>query len=224
MAGWFIALAIVVIVLLGWWIQDRINGPMEREFEQWTERCLEKQALKRGGSVKVSGRRAVLTVPYKGTNIEISNAALPGGEGDQYSYARFRTKSFADKDFRIIVNSDDFWLKPRLVASRLEVSDERFGGNYVVAATDAFFLHSVLTPEIRDKLLEDAFNVRFGKRVARRVGERGWLTVFTGGVATEERAYDSMIEIAILFHDRLEALSSYAERPNNGMHPTASQH
>jgi len=35
-----------------------------------------------------------------------------------------------------------------------------------------------------------------------------------------EDAYDSMIEIAILFYERFEELGRHVEQPNNGMHLT----
>lgn len=204
MDPWLIALAIVVIVLLGWWILKRFEGPAEREFEDWAKTCLEKQAMKRGGSVKMSGRTALLTTPYKSISIEVSKALVPGHEDSEYIYARFKSPLFADKSFKVIVDSDDVWLKPRFVAHRMEVGDERFRGKYVVDAADGVFVNSVLSPEIRDRLLERAFDVRFGKRVGHRLGEQGWLTVFTGAI--NEEAYDSMIEIAVLFYERFEVL------------------
>ena len=220
MDAWLIAPVIVVVVLLGWWIMGRINGPAEREFEDWAKTCLEKQAIKRGGSVKMSGRTPVLTTPYKDINIEVSKAMVPGQDLNEYIYARFKSPIFADKSFKVMVDSDDMWLKPRFVAHRIEVSDERFGEKFVVDADDPAFANNVLSAEIREKLLEHAFDVRFGKRVGRAVGEQGWLTVFTGAI--KEDAYDNMIEVAVLFYERFEALGKYGEGPDSGVHPATN--
>ena len=122
---WLIAAVIVLVVLLGWWIMGRINGPAEREFEDWVKACLEKQAVKRGGSVDISGRTAVLTTPYKEISIEVSKALVPGHEDNEYIYARFRSPLFPNKSFKILVDSDDVLLKPRLLTNRVEVRDER---------------------------------------------------------------------------------------------------
>ena len=206
MDTWLIAAVIVVIVVLGGWSMERINGPEEREFEDWTKTCLEKQAQKRGGSVKMSGRTALLTTPYKDINIEVSKAMVPGHDFSEYIYARFKSPLFADKSFKVMVDSDDMWLKPRFVAHRIEVSDERFSEKFVVDADDATFANNVLSAEIREKLLEHAFDVRFGKRVGRGIGEQGWLTVFTGAI--KEEAYDNMIEVAAMFYERFQALDS----------------
>jgi hypothetical protein len=204
MDAWLIALAIVVIVFLGWWILKRFEGPAESEFEDWARTCLEKQAMKRGGSVKMSGQTALLTTPYKNISIEVSKALVPGYEDNEYIYARFKSPLFADKSFKVIVDSDDEWLKPRFVAHRMEVADERFRGKYIVDASDGDFVNSVLSAEIRDRLLKRTVDVRFGKRVGHRLGEQGWLTVFTGAI--NEEAYDSLIEIAVIFYERFEVL------------------
>jgi len=105
-----------------------------------------------------------------------------------------------------MVDSDDVWLKPRLLTHRVEVSDEKFNEKYVVDAIDATFVNNVLSPEIRDRLFQDEFDVRFGKRIGRRIGEEGWLTVFT--IAIKEESYDNMIEVAIMFYERFQALDA----------------
>ena len=206
MNAWLIAAVIVVIVLLGWWIMGLINGPAEREFEVWVKTCLEKQAIKRGGSVTMSGRTALLTTPYKDISIEVSKALVPGQDFNEYIYARFKSPLFADKSFKIMVDSDDVLLKPRFVSHRMEVSDERFSEKFVVDAADANFASNVLSAEIRGKLLEHAFDVRFGKRIGRGIGEQGWLTVFTSAI--KEEAYDNMIAVAIMFYERFQTLDA----------------
>ena len=206
MDAWLIAPAIVVIVLLGWWIMGRINGPAEGEFEDWVKTCLKKQAIKRGGNVDLSGRTAVLTTPYKDISIEVSKELVPGHEENEYIYARFKSPVFSAKSFKVLVDSDDWLLKPRFLSNRVAVSDERFEGKYVVDAADAMFVNSVLSAEIRDRLLQHAFDVRFGKRVGRRIGEEGWLTVFT--VAITEESYENMIEVAVMFYERFQALDT----------------
>jgi len=206
MDAWLIAVVLVLVVLLGWWIMGRINGPAERELEDWVTTCLEKQAVKRGGSVDMSGRTAVLTTPYKEISIEISKALVPGHEDSEYIYARFRSPFFADKSFKILVDSDDVLLKPRLLSNRVEVSDERFKRKYVVGASDADFVNSVLSQETRDRLLQHALDVRFGKRVGHAIGEKGWLTVFT--IAIREESYDNMIDVAAMFYERFLAVDA----------------
>jgi hypothetical protein len=213
MTGSLVVVVIIGVILIGWMIQRLVFAPADREAEKWVEKLLEEQARNRNGSVNVSGRRASLTVPHKNINIEVSSAGIAGGGdgGDfDYFYARFRLNVFTDKDFSLIVKSDGL-LKPYF--SRLEVLDKRFGERYVAAGSDSSFLNGVLTPEIRDKLLEASLNVQFGRRVGYGVGERGWLTVFKWHFVTED-AYDSMIETAILFYERFEELGRHVEQPN----------
>ncbi len=210
MTGSSVVVVIIGVILIGWMIQKLIFGPADREFEKSVERVLEVQARKHNVSVNVSGRRAFLTIPHKEINIEVSSAGIAGGGdggGFDYFYARFRSNVFTDKDFSLIVKSDGL-LKP--LFSRLEVSDERLSERYVVAGSDSSFLDGVLTPEIRDKLLEASLNVQFGRRVGYGVGEKGWLTIFKWHFVTEV-AYDSMIEIAILFYKRFEELGRHVE-------------
>jgi agmatinase len=47
---------------------------------------------------------------------------------------------------------------------------------------------------------------RFGKRIGRGIGGQGWLTVFTSAI--KEEAYDNMIEVAIMFYERFQALNT----------------
>jgi len=183
-----------------------MDRPAQREFTAWVTACLEKQAIKHAGFVDLSGRTAVLLTPYKDICIEVSKELLPGHEENEYTYARFRSPFFADKSFKVIVNSDDVWLKPRFVAHRIEVSDDRFKGKYVVDASDAGFVKSVLSPEIRERLLQQEFNVRFGKRVGSVIGEEGWLTIFT--IAIKEESYDNMIDVAAMFYERFLAVDA----------------
>ena len=148
----------------------------------------------------------MLTTPYKDIRVEVSKALVPGHDFIEYIYARFRSPLFADKSFKVMVDSDDVLLKPILLTNRVEVSDERFKGKYVVGANDPGFVNSVLSPELRDKLLEHALDVQFGKRIGRGIGEQGWLTVFTGAI--KEEAYDNMIEVAVMFYERFQALDN----------------
>jgi hypothetical protein len=131
----WVGAVIVGVVLIGWLIQELINAPAEREFERQVKERLEGQARKRGGSVGTFGRRAELTVPYKGLSIEVSTAGSDSDDGGstEHTYARFQTDVFNDKEFKFFLDSKNLLLKPLVFGARVEVPDEefrRFGTNF----------------------------------------------------------------------------------------------
>jgi hypothetical protein len=203
--------AIVALIMGGLLIALVIRWVFFSENERAVERlaieCLGRQAPKRNGTM--SGR--VLTVPYKGTGIQVAHSASED-ISMSYSYATFRAEDFEDKKLGIFYWKETF-LRPMLVGVRLEVSaDEKFDETYVVSGNDLAFANSFLTREVRDKLLEfESSNLRviLGKPVGSSIlsGESGWLSVSAWanyGVADTD--YDSVIETAFLFYDRLAAL------------------
>ncbi len=186
-------------------------APVDRENERGVKECLDKQARKRSGTVKASSRWSVLIIPYKSINIEVSVNEGMENPLEDYTYATFRMEVFTDKKFGIYYWKE-FFLRPLGIGTRLEILDEKLGETYIVSGNDASFIKGVLTLEIRDKLLEfkgSRLRVQFGRPRGSSLlsRERGWLTVFAYGIGYVDQPYDRVIETAILFHERLEALA-----------------
>jgi hypothetical protein len=82
-----------------------------------------------------------------------------------------------------------------------------------VVGSDASFVNDLLTPEIRERLLEASLQVKFGRQVETPPlnRERGWLTVFTRGLGAGEEVFDALIETAIVFYERMETLNTGSE-------------
>ena len=210
MSGWFWILGIGGVVLV-WLIAKWLYfDPVQSEFETFTRECLDRQAQKRNGTVSVSHGRPTLTVPHKAVSIEVSLISNDDDIASESTYARFRMDDFTGKELRIILNSKDLFLKPLVFGTRVNVSDARFSEKYIVVGNDATFVNALLTQEIRDKLCEHSLQVKFGRRTdsSRLSRDRGWLSVFTQGIRSGDEAFDQLIETAILFHERLEALKS----------------
>jgi hypothetical protein len=211
--AWLWVLTIGGTVLV-WLIFSRLFiAPGEREFAERTRTCLDKQAQKRNGKVKVTQGRPTLTVPYKTANIELSLISNNVELYSEYTYARFRTEAFTDKKFMILLNSKDFFLKPLAIGTRVEGFDDEFSAKYIVTGNDASFVKSVLAKDVRDKLLQESLHVKFGRRTdsSQLSRERGWLTVFTQGMKADDEVFDGLIETAILFYERLEALNRHSD-------------
>lgn len=212
MDGWAIALVIGGACIVGLIMRRLYFDPVDQENEKGVKRCLGEQARKRNGAIKAFSRMPVLTIPYKGVSIEVSVNESSDDAAREYTYATFRDDMFTDKKFGIYYWKE-FILRPAVViGSRLEFLDERLGGTYVVSGNDASFIKAVLTPEILDKLIEfkgSRLRVQFGRphNSSLLSRERGWLTVFAWGIGTVDQPYDRVIEMAMLFQERLEALA-----------------
>jgi hypothetical protein len=174
---------------------------------------MDKQALKRHGTLAVAGRTPALRIPHKTTTIELGYISNTVDLSREFTYARFRTEHFPDKKFSMYVNSKDFLNKPIAIGTRVELVDERLREKYVVTGNDAAFVNRLLTQEVRDKLLQDSLHVKFGRRIDSSTlsRERGWLTVFILGMNASDELFDRLIETAILFYESLEALSNRSE-------------
>ena len=208
---WFFVL--VIIVLLWLVVKWLFISPAEAEFKKVAREVMEKQALKRQGRLTVAQRMPALTIPYKTTTIDLGYISNDDDLSQEYTYARFRTENFPDKKFSMYVNSKDFFTKPLVIGTRVELIDERLREKYVVTGNDARFVNRLLTDAVREKLLQKPLHVKFGRRIDSSTlsRERGWLTVFTQGNRAEDELFDSLIETAILFYERLEALSTGCE-------------
>jgi len=209
MDGWGFGLGIVGICLLWFIVKWLYFDPARREYRMWVRECLSRQAQKPNGTVNVTHGWPVLTIPYKTVNIELSLRENNDESALEYTYARFRTEVFNDKNFKAILDSKDLFQKPMIFGTRLAVLDEKFSEKYIVAGNDASFVNSLLTQEIRDRLLDESLQVAFGRHTDSSTlsRERGWLSVFTKGMRAKDEVLDGLIETAILFYQRLEALN-----------------
>jgi hypothetical protein len=211
MYNWVFAL---VIALLLWvivkWLFIR---PAENKFDKLARECMDRQALKRHGTLTVAERMPALTIPYKTTTIDLGYITNNDDLSREFTYARFRTEHFPDKKFSMYVNSKDFFVKPLAIGTRVEIVDERLREKYVVTGNDAAFVNRLLNEEVRAKLLQESLHVKFGRRIdsSSLSRERGWLTVFTQGTQAENKLFDGLIETAILFYETLESLSNRSE-------------
>ena len=204
---------LVIIVLLWLVVKWLFISPAEAEFKKVAREVMEKQALKRQGRLTVAQRMPALTIPYKTTTIDLGYISNDDDLSQEYTYARFRTENSPDKKFSMYVNSKDFFTKPLVIGTRVELVDERLREKYVVTGNDARFVNRLLTDAVREKLLQKPLHVKFGRRIDSSTlsRERGWLTVFTQGNRAEDELFDSLIETAILFYERLEASSTSCE-------------
>ena len=169
---------------------------------------MEKQALKRNGKVELNSGRPTLHVETTNGKIELSLLTLNDEIYREHSYARFRVEQFADKRFVVMLKSEDLLFKPLPVGNRFHLPDEQFNERYIVAGNDAEFVQSVLTPAIRDRLRSESLQVSFGRRSDAAMFDRetGWLSVQTQFFRTGDEVFDALIETAILFQKRFDAL------------------
>jgi hypothetical protein len=154
-----------------------------------------------------------LTIPYKTASIEVSFS--PGGDDGIPSdaYATLKAEAFTHKRFGIFYWKELYFRPALLVGSRLDIFEDELGNSYRVSGDDLIFVETVLTPEIRARLLELEdlrLRVEFGKphgafTLSR---ERGWLTVSAqGSSGIFDKDYDAVMETAIMFYERLEEMN-----------------
>jgi hypothetical protein len=185
-------------------------NPAERSDKARLDKSFEKQARKRNGKVVLDRRTPALRVPHKTLEIELSFREDNVDLFNEYTYARFRIEGLPDKELKVLHLDKDFLSKPIVLGDRLEVSDERFAEKFAITGNDTAFANSLLTEEIRNKLMQVCPHVKFGRRTdaAPLDRERGWLTVFIPGFIIDDEVFDGLIETAVLFSDRLELLKS----------------
>lgn len=205
--------AVVILVLVWVMVKWLFIRPAETKFDQLARECLDRQALKRHGTLTVAQRMPALRIPYKNTAIELGYITNTDDLTREYTCSRFRTAHFRNKKFSMYVNSKDLLLKPMAIGTRVELFDEGLREKYVVTGNDAGFVNRLLSEDVRNRLLQEALHVKFGRRIDSSTlsRERGWLTVFTQGTQAADELFDGLIETAILFHERLEALSAGGE-------------
>src|SRR6185503_18522349 len=156
---------LVIIVLLWLVVKWLFIRPAEAEFKKVAREVVEKQALKRQGRLTVAQRMPALTIPYKTTTIDLGYISNDDDLSQEYTYARFRTENSPDKKFSMYVNSKDFFTKPLVIGTRVELVDERLREKYVVTGNDARFVSRLLTDAVREKLLQKPLHVKFGRRI-----------------------------------------------------------
>lgn len=206
--------AVVLGVILGLLVKWLFIKPAEDKFDKLAWECMDKQALKRHGTLAVAGRTPTLRIPHKTTTIELGYISNSVDLSREFTYARFRTEHFPDKKFSMCLNSTDFLNKPLAIGTRVELVDERLREKYAVTGNDAVFVNRVLTEEVRNRLLQESLHVKFGKRIDSSALSRehgGWLTVFILGTRAGDGLFDGLIETAMLFYESLESLSNCNE-------------
>ena len=205
--------AVVFGVILGLLVKWLFIKPTEDKFDKLARECMDKQALKRHGTLTVAERMPALLIPHKTTTIELGYISNNVDLSREFTYARFRTEHFPDKKFSMYLNSKDFLNKPLAIGTRVELVDERLREKYAVTGNDALFVNRVLTEEVRNRLLQESLHVKFGRRIDSSIlsGEHGWLTVFILGMNASDELFDRLIETAVLFYESLEALSIRSE-------------
>jgi hypothetical protein len=183
-------------------------NPAERADKARLDESFKKQARKRNGKVVLDRRTPALRIPHKTLEIELSFREDNVDLFNEYTYARFRIEGLPDKGLKILHLDKNFLAKPIALGARLDVSDERFSEKFAITGNDTSFANSLLTEEIRNKLMQVCPHVKFGRRTdaAPLDRERGWLTVFIPGFLIDDEVFDGLIETAVLFGDRLELL------------------
>ena len=89
--------AVVILVLVWVMVKWLFIRPAETNFDQLVRECLDRQALKRHGTLTVAQRMPALRIPYKNTAIELDYITNTDDLTREYTYSRFRTEHFADK-------------------------------------------------------------------------------------------------------------------------------
>ena len=121
MNGWVFALAIGGALLFWVIVKWLFISPAENKFDELVRECMGKQAVKRHGTVTVADGMPALTIPYKTVNIDLAFISNDNELYREYTYARFRTEHFSDKEFSMLLNSKDFFLKPLAIGTRIEM-------------------------------------------------------------------------------------------------------
>ena len=205
----------VAVILVTWFIAKHFYfDPAEREQNAAVEEAMTKQAQKRDGRVELNGRQPTLHVPSKHVDIQLSLLTSTDETFREHTYARFKLEQFADKDFAVLLRSDNLLLKPLPIGTRVDLADELFNKHFVVTGNDPAFVTKVLNTEICDKLCTSSLQVSFGRRTDSSLldRERGWLSVHTQFLKTGDEIFDSLIETAILFQARFAALAAETQR------------
>jgi hypothetical protein len=206
---WTLVIGVAVILVI-WFIAKRFYfDPADREQNAAVKEAMTKQAQKREGRVELGGRQPMLHVPTKHGAIQLSLLTSTDETFREHTYARFKLQQFANKDFAVLLRSDNLLLKPLPIGTRVDLADEQFDEQFVVTGNDPEFVAKLLNMEIRDKLRASSLQVSFGRRTDSSLldRERGWLSVHTQFLKTSDAMFDSLIETAILFQARFAALS-----------------
>ena len=214
MSVWTLVIGVAVILVI-WFTAKRFYfDPAEREQNAAVKEAMTKQAQKRDGRVELIGRQPKLHVPTKHGDIQLSFLTSTDETFREHTYARFKLEQFANKDFAVLLRSDDLLLKPLPIGTRVDLADEQFNKHFVVTGNDPEFVAKVLDTEIRDKLRESSLQVSFGRRTDSSLfdRERGWLSVHTQFLKTSDAIFDSLIETAILFQATFASLSGETQK------------
>ena len=211
MTLWMFVVGIVSVGLLWLFLKRLWLGSTEGDRAESIKACLTKQAQKRQGRVHVRNGQYTLTFPYQTASLDVSAVISTEEVYLECTYATVRIDNLTDKDFKVLLNSDNLLLKPLVVGTRLELDDEQFNDGYIVVGNDPAFIKNLFTREVRDKLRQAALQVKLGRRFNAAIldREQGWLSVFMQGLRVEERVVDAMVETTMLLYDRLNALNEH---------------
>lgn len=211
MTLWMFVVGIVSVGLLWLFLKRLWLGSTEGDRAESIKACLTKQAQKRQGRVHVRNGQYTLTFPYQTASLDVSAVISTEEVYLECTYATVRIDNLTDKDFKVLLNSDNLLLKPLVVGTRLKLDDEQFNDGYIVVGNDPAFIKNLFTREVRDKLRQAALQVKLGRRFNAAIldREQGWLSVFMQGLRVEERVVDAMVETTMLLYDRLNALNEH---------------
>ena len=206
MTLWMFVIGIVSVGLLWLFLKRLWLGSTEGDHADSIRASLTKQAQKREGRVHVRNGQYTLTIPYQSASIDVSAVISTEEVYLECTYATVRIDNLTDKDFKVLLNSDNLLLKPLVIGTRLKLDDERFNEAYIVVANDPAFIKNLLTQEVREKLRQESLQVKLGRRFNAAIldREQGWLSVFTQGLRLDERVVDALVETTMLLYDRLK--------------------
>jgi hypothetical protein len=217
MSAWTLIIG-VAVVLVVWFVAKHFYfDPAERDQNAAIRESMEQQAQKRNGRVELSSRQPILYVPTKHGDIQLSVLITNDETYREHTYARFKLEHVAEKHFVVLLKSDNLLLKPLPIGTRVELADERFNDQFVVAGNDSEFVETLLSADIRDKLRTSSLQVSFGRRTDALLldRERGWLSVQTQFLQTGDEIFDSLIDTAILFQERFAEVAAAKPRFTN---------
>ncbi len=206
---------IILIIAAVFFISWKINQKKKETIAE----CLKRQAIKRNGLVKPSFL-AYPRLSFRHLDTDILVSAMSDGILGSRSRSSQTYVSF------YLPGSSDNWFdirnKPmRKVFDRvfgmedIQIENPEFDVRFTVHASDAMFIQTLLTRELQERILQFSHGkepyVQYTMKTLFKDGrlvfgkKQPCLSVSVRKTVTEEEEYDRLIEIALMFHDRLRS-------------------
>lgn len=213
----WIALVLAAVLPLAWY--------WHRKDVRAVHACLARQAEKRGGRLRPATWLTFpqLTLPLGEDALMIS--AMPGGAGQREvrpadTFAQVYLRGPFGLEFTIASRSLQTRFEAFLGARDLVTGNDAFDARFAARGAEPAWFERLLDRELQDRLLaldpEAGILVLLGRAPLYENGrlvpdvERPRLSVSIQRIATDDAAYDRLIDTAILLHGKLAAAIALA--------------